>query len=50
MQELRGAGRCPSQAEVAVEQQGRANWRQRVGTDVGVAPVAQPERPGEAES
>jgi hypothetical protein len=49
MQELRGAGRRPGQAEVAVEQQGRAGWRQRAGADVGVHPMAQPERPGEAE-
>jgi hypothetical protein len=49
MQELRGGGRRPGQAEVAVEQQRRVGWRQRVGADVGVHPVAQPERPGEAE-
>jgi hypothetical protein len=49
MEELRGAGSGSGQAKVPVQQQGRAGRRQRPGANVGVQPLAQPERPGQAE-
>jgi hypothetical protein len=46
LKEPHGVIRCPGQPEVAVKEHDRADWRQRAKADVGVQPVAQPERPG----